>query len=632
MLNRNAGAMAVAMALCIFFGVVLLGGVSPYFSIPVVVLAVVAALWEAMLLFFGERKKPQADWFILAVGLFAVFAAGRYFWSVPEHGAREELISILIAALVCSVSCGVFRIRKTRAILVYGLMGLGILESLYGAWQAFSKATTVLLWERPEVYDGRGSGTYICPNHMAGFLEIVIGLVVARAVFLRNESKSIERSTLLKVFTIYGAVMMVLGLVVTLSRGGWLAGSVGLLSLLVLGGSAFKNVLPKLAIIGVVILCGGAFLWSVDPVRHYFLKTVTVDIEKQQVSVGDPSLGGRIHMWKGTLPLIREHPIFGTGIGSWKWEFQKHHHPQIFSFPEYTHNDYLNLASDYGLVGVLLVLFVFATFFMHASRVVRTSKSSEERAFVIGAMSGVVAILVHSLFDFNLHILANSTLLAVVMGSVAGIPAEVTHEKSSGNGRMMRIGVAAGMVIIAAWLSYLFIFTLRGYHEFEQGNVAKFELKYAEALAHYEAAVRIDPKFSKPLIRSGDILKDQAGWRIGSAKQQERRELAAKAAVFYERALVLNPLHADVWVRKAQAHAMAGDPAAALSGFQKAIEIAPVNAYAHFVLGRFYGDQGNEQKELEFLQKANNLYFHNDPMFFMNAVEAEERIRLRQPK
>lgn len=627
MLNRNAGAMAVAMALCIFSGVIFLGGVNPYFAFSVVTLAALLAIWEALAVAVGKSQSPQYGWLTATVALFLTYAVFRYKHSIPEYEAREELVSILVAALVYLVASGSLGNRRARVIFVYGLMGLAIFESVYGAWQAFSKATTVLIWERPEVYDGRGSGTYVCPNHLAGFLEIALGLVAARAIFLRNECKSIERATILKVVTVYGAVMIAGGLVVTLSRGGWLAASVGLLTLLLFGGLAFKSLLPKLAVVGVIAACAGALLWSVDSVRNYLLKTVAVDFDKQQVAVGDPSLGGRIHMWKGTLPLIRENPVLGNGIGSWKWEFQKYHHPQIFSFPEYTHNDYLNLASDYGLVGVLLLVLVFGAFFIRAFKVVQISKSGDERAFAIGTISGVVSILVHSFFDFNLHILANSTLLAAVMGTVAAIPIRPAQEKSLSGGRIWRVAFALGMIFMVALLACLYVPTLRGHHEFEKGNAAKAELAYTNALAHYEAAAHIDSGFGKPLIRAGDILKDQAAWRLGSGKLQERKDFAAKAVVFYERALILNPLHADLWTRKAQAHAMAGNHASAMSSFLKAVEIAPANAYAHFALGRFYNDRGEEQKALESLQKANNLYFHTEPMFFMNAVEAEERIR-----
>jgi O-antigen ligase len=634
MLNRNAGAMAVAMALCIWLGVFFLGGVNPYFAFPVVTLAALLAIWMALVVAFGNSQSSQFGWPAATVALFVTYAVFRYRYSVPEYEAREELASILVAALVYLVAAGSLGNRQARSIFVYGLMGLAIFESVYGAWQAFSKATTILIWERPDVYDGRGSGTYVCPNHLAGFLEIALGLVAARAVFLRNESKFIERATILKVVTVYGAVMIAGGLVATLSRGGWLAASVGLLALLFFGGFAFKSILPKLVVVGGIVACAGALLWSVDSVRNYLLKTVAVDFDKQQVTVGDPSLGGRIHMWKGTLPLIREKPVLGHGIGSWKWEFQEYHHPQIFSFPEYTHNDYLNLASDYGLVGVLLLMLVFGAFFIRAFKVVRISKSSDERAFAIGAISGVISILVHSFFDFNLHILANSTLLAAVMGIVVAIPINPVSEKSMANNRAWRVGFAVGMVSIVVLLACLYVPTLRGYHQYENGNVAKSELAYTNALAHYEAAIRIDAGFGKPLIRAGDILKDQAAWRLGLGKQQERKDLAVKAAAFYERALVLNPLHADVWIRKAQAHAMAGDYASALSSFEKAVEIAPANAYAHFALGRFYNDQGEEQKALESLQKANNLYFFNEPMFFLNAIEAEEKIRskIERPK
>ena len=70
----------------------------------------------------------------------------------------------------------------------------------------------------------------------------------------------------------------------------------------------------------------------------------------------------------------------------------------------------------------------------------------------------------------------------------------------------------------------------------------------------------------------------------------------------------------------------------ALMSFRKAIEIAPVSAYAHFVLGQFYRDRGDDEKALQFLEKADKYFLHNDPMFQLNQGDEREKLKSKPQK
>ncbi len=499
-------------------------------------------------------------------------------------------------------------------------------------WQAFSKADTVLGWDRPELYNGRGSGTFICPNHLAGFLEMCLGMIVAHVIFLRKERRSLENSAIAKVVMLYVGLVTAGGLIVSQSRGGWLAAVGGLSVLMFFGGRDSSNLWKKFAVVGGLVACAGLLLLNIQSIKNYVRATISVDVQKQQVSIGDRTLGGRTFMWKGTLPLIKESPWFGTGLGSWRWQFQKHKDPQILSFPEYPHNDYLNLASDYGIVGVVLMLLVFVTFFRHAIKVTRESESSEERAFAAGAIVAASCILIHSWFDFNLHILGNALTLAMLMGMTVAIPLRRERDGSRFTGGVQRYALPLAVVSLAAFVAYQFLPAFRSYRVFQEGLNAKAELDYSKAIDRFDAASKIDPMFPHPHIRSGDVLKDQATWRIGPGKMSERRDFAARAAAAYDRALVLNPMHSDVWVSKGQALAMAGDSPGALASFQKAVEHAPANAFAYFAMGKFFSEQGEEERALDAFNKANANFLSNEPMFYFNAYEVQEKIRSKSAK
>jgi hypothetical protein len=87
--------------------------------------------------------------------------------------------------------------------------------------------------------------------------------------------------------------------------------------------------------------------------------------------------------------------------------------------PGRAHNDYLNLLADWGTVGGVVVLAGLAAFgagLIKTWKYVRPPENDFSRglgnraAFFLGAFAGLLALAVHSLVDFNLHIPANALL------------------------------------------------------------------------------------------------------------------------------------------------------------------------------------------------------------------------------
>ena len=622
-----AGAMTIVMALVLFVSVIPLGGVNPVLAAPYLAFVVVLLLLWSVRIFMGDRLPWANSPMNLPISAFIIYATFRSLSSPYAYETRNELLQVFVCGLVYFGASSCFGSRGDRTLLLGTLLTLVVFQSGYGMWQAFTYSDSIFHWGRPELYNGRGSGSFVCPNHLAGFLEMALGLLAARAMILRRESQSIERSAILKILTIYGVIMATLGIAISLSRAGWVATCIGMSALLVLAGWRFRLTITRVVLAFLLIAFVGLFLWSVEPLRNYFIKSVKVDDQTSQISLGDPTMGGRTSMWRGTLELIRERPLLGSGIGSWQWVYQKHKDHRILSFPEYAHNDYLNLASDYGLIGFAIVVAVFISFFMHAWRAVKSARTSEARAFAIGAMVAVISILVHSFFDFNLHIPANSLFLALIMGYTAAISARKDEEALKPLGPVLRCAISLGILALLGLGISFFVPTALAFHHSTLGHNAKADLDFDTAHQHFGRAAELDPTFPKPHIESGDIYRDQAAWRIGPGKQAERRMLAQKAVEAYGRALELNPSRSDVWVSKARAHEFLGEDEAILLCLQKAIEVAPVNPYAHFELGRYYRDRGDDAKAGEAFLRADKYFLHNDPMFQVNSYETGEQLK-----
>ena len=80
------------------------------------------------------------------------------------------------------------------------------------------------------------------------------------------------------------------------------------------------------------------------------------------------------------------------------------------------HNDYVEAVAETGLVGAVLILSALALFFRLAFRDLGSRLRSGGDWIQVGAALGCCGLLVHSFFDYNLHIPANAAWFAVLAG------------------------------------------------------------------------------------------------------------------------------------------------------------------------------------------------------------------------
>ncbi|MEY2409014.1 MAG: hypothetical protein QOF48_1684 [Verrucomicrobiota bacterium] len=620
-----AGAMVVTTAFALSLGVLFYGAVEPEVAAPMYFLALLAAIiWAAKLLLSPAStwKSSPMHWPILA---FAVYAFIRYLGAPVEYDARVELLQVGLCVLGYFTACQFYH-PSHRTILLGALLVLVAFESGYALWQFATKSDAVLFWTRPEMYRGRGSGTYICPNNLAGFLELAFGLVLARGILMHRRKGSMEGFAVRRLVIFYLALMAVVGIGVSLSRGGWGATLAGLVMLAVWGDWRSRVHWWRFAAVGVGIVLLGFIAWKLAPVR---IMNAITSVDRQgtaSIGLGDKTLNSRRYLWRATMEIIREHPVLGTGAASWQWVHLKHKSAEVPTHPEYTHNDYLNLLSDYGAVGFALMAWVFVGFFRQAYKTSDVRIPSEERSWSVGAVVGITAILAHSLLDFNLHIPANAFALAVILGSTAAI--------ADADGRFprapippgARIALGIGLLAVCSLLGWQFSKTVLGARYTRLGNDAKIRylLEPGIALDFYRRASEVDRGLSIPRWKTGDIFRVQAQWRLGAEKKAERVGLARQAIPFYAEALRLNPYETQVVLRAAAADELAGDDAGALEKYNRAVAMEPNSPVPAERLGKFHRDRGNDELAAKYYDLAQRMKRVSSPGIDWNVDELKK--------
>ena len=114
--------------------------------------------------------------------------------------------------------------------------------------------------------------------------------------------------------------------------------------------------------------------------------------------------------------------MFGTGQGTFLYVYPMFDKERISGLVEHSHNDYVEILSENGLIsGGSLILLVFGTL-GYAAICWGRGGDYFVRVIGLGCLLGAVAILLHSVTDFNLHIPANViyfvTIYALALNTV----------------------------------------------------------------------------------------------------------------------------------------------------------------------------------------------------------------------
>jgi len=119
---------------------------------------------------------------------------------------------------------------------------------------------------------------------------------------------------------------------------------------------------------------------------------------------------------------VKDFPLWGTGLGSFKYVLLNYRHKvdilMVDGVPRqanwnYAHNDYLQLLVECGLLGLLLAGWAIMLWVRQFLAGLKKTLAPEDRILRCGLGCSVIAMLIHSFVDFNLHIPANAFLFAV---------------------------------------------------------------------------------------------------------------------------------------------------------------------------------------------------------------------------
>ena len=272
-----------------------------------------------------------------------------------------------------------------------------------------------IYWIRHLSMGGAIYGPYVNHNHYAGLMELLLPVPLVLSFSRLLEQKDRMAAGI-------AAAIMAATIFLSASRGGMIAVVVELAVLTVL---VIRHKVPvssqkkkiQFAVVGVFAVVLAGLLWWLGG-SQLTSRVSSIATETHTELSG----GMRLSIDRDALQMFRHKPIFGWGLGTFPTVYPQFRSFYTNFFVNEAHNDYLQLLSEMGLLGFGMMIWFLAVLFKNARRKIADWTSDVTSAVTLACVLGVIGILVHSFFDFNLQIPANAAFFYVLCTLAAAPP------------------------------------------------------------------------------------------------------------------------------------------------------------------------------------------------------------------
>lgn len=439
--------------------------------------------------------------------------------------------------------------------LSMALMIWGGIEAVWGLWQLYGFAAS-----------GHAryalTGSFFNPGPYAGYLAMVLPLCLDRWMNLRFPWKLMETDMKIeKCIVVVAGLCILCVLPATMSRSAWLAAGVACVGVYAFYaewrkrlGEIWKlhrgQMLAGMAATLCMLIIGGWFLFFLKP----------------------DSARGRLFMWKITCHAIAKKPMTGHGAGNFavaygdaqEKYFAKGNYAEweerVAGSPEYAFNEYLQAATEYGILVTVFALLVIGLCLYIGIR--------EERIGVCGAIFSLM-IFSFSSYPFQLPVFI-VTFIALLLACVCG------------NGRWKWIGLAILTGVIGGAC-------LKNDLRIEQACRKWMNVRVLYKAGAYEGAER-------EYASLYPLLKNRAAFlfEYGHGLHKQRRTEASNRIMEEALKRSCDPMILNIIGKNYQQN---GDYLAAEEYFLRSVHRLPGRIYPYYLLAKLYAEPGFKQPE-----------------------------------
>jgi O-antigen ligase len=284
---------------------------------------IAAVVWGVSVLVTGQFRKPTA--FHICMGLFFLWNALSVFWTMDLDSSMQRAIKYAQLGVFVFIIWDVMRTDKA--------VRAGLQAYVFGCY--VSVASILMGWQ--------AAGTDETRHTTEGFNPDDIGLVLALGIpFAWHLARSLSRNSaphiVLKWINYVYVPAAFLGILLTGTRGALIASGPAFLYAF----SSMRHFPLKWKLMGGALLVGLLMAAFLIVPAHLIERFGTIP-----ESITEGKLGGRVEIWRQSIPMYLDRPIIGIGSGAFGTI-----HPMRRS----PHSIIVSVIVELGLVGFLLLL------------------------------------------------------------------------------------------------------------------------------------------------------------------------------------------------------------------------------------------------------------------------------------
>lgn len=575
-------------------------------------------LWGCKI--FVEAKfsyqKSLLNILLLIYGIISIITTiGSTVFYTSFFGAQGHFIGIFTALDFLFLTFVAFNyirdlkeIKKIILISFYTASALAI----YGIFQYFGLGQDGFNWSQNPAE--RVFGTIGHGNHFGAYL----GMNILLALFIIPLIKNKKNRWLL----IGGTILQILVLFLTASRGAIFATvSTVIFCSIFLFRRNYKNhqfktkkLFAGLLIFLILAIGSSIVFWpQLSKIQAVERTMQTVDFIKAG------NVPDRISWWLSAFEMIKQRPLFGFGLASFhdvynqyrRADYKAQDDSQFLTTPESAHNDYLDIAVNQGLIGLISYLAIIVFLFYIVDKIIYNPKSGNENYHITLALKGALMVYLIQAF-FNFGVIATLSIFYILMGMTANL--NITKNiKTIKIPNPLRYFL---VILLATGITYYSSFTFKE-------AAAEYYLKNAESstmqnnlgnkIINYQSAVNQEPLMYEYRQFIADFaLKNSSDADLKPSSQLKMLELAMAN---YQFAIKINANHPSVFYNLALANLQSYLATTnqvfyknAVSSFQKSVEKSPNNPLYAYMAGKALIDLPEASKQvITFLEQARKI-------------------------
>ncbi|MCE5301410.1 MAG: O-antigen ligase family protein [Spirochaetia bacterium] len=642
----------------------------PKLTLLRVLTCVMLALWAVRIFDSGklELVKTPLDFPMLALALmnivttFTSFAPHLSFRGEYENfaGSLTNLNYIVLYFIAVNFLRTAKRVYTVNAAFLIA----GLVTTIYALGQFFGY--DIIKWNEGSMIKGRYFASMGNPNFLGALLIMMMPVNIA--FFVNSFAK--KRFTLSALFFVLFAALY-LALFGTQSRGPFL-GFITLMALFSVYGlyrlyksrsglPEYRGKNPAAILVSEMVkhktitLIAAAVI-AISLIAGFTLgKNATGRLWHAISHPVEALSNSRLHIWEPALRIIRDYPLLGTGVDTFKSIFPKYEGTNFAVIDganvssRTAHNELLNIWSTMGglTLGVyILMLWAYLKMWLKSFGRI---KDPDYKMISFAMFAAVAAYFVQNLFSFGVAAINTAFYLFLAMasrqyGSTCGEKKLVLdlYGKNNDSAPLLKTVLILVCVALFSFLGYKSLDIYKADVCYNRGKIyGNIHNRWDLAIAEHLKSVELAPGEVKYHVYLGLAYEKMA---MATQDIGTQKSLLHKAASAYTKGVTINPGNSYYWGNLGRVYVMLGrieDPSYlgnAEKSYMEAVSRAPVTGLFYGNLIELYLSTGRMEQAMELLEKlqtfdkktAASSYFLLGNQYFQERMATEAEVCYRK--